>query len=484
MQYKYQVLTSLPLFVSGKVSLQHTVIRQADVGLQGSGIELTVSNTIIHSCDVGLAISEGTSSSDNSLIVAESQVIHNKKGLILHGTKSAPYISIISSEFSHNDYNGITHENWDRNVGKEDIDTVLQVTDSKFYKNKQSGFVTSETLDMDIWLNNCIFEENTNYGVYFNRYYYSQTRANTLNITSSKFLRNNRDGFYGYTTRAYSTNILLFQNYFTLNKHRAIYTNFDMQTNHELFIDISENTIDNQTTYYPVNIYHRRSKSFNINVYKNNFTNCFGALEISLDNSERRIAVSYNNFQNISYHESVIKVYNALIDFTNNTIDNASTESLIELKSGYNHVISNNTFTSNEAVTCFVMVDTAFDIKQHIFATENYWGIASSTGIKEKICDFFVNANVARVRINSYYVDSSMTTKQDIAAEDAFINPPVVVNGSYVYEGILNDKVEGLGANTVILVNRSIIIEDAAQLELHGSQVYFAENRGIIVKGK
>ena len=414
--------------------------------------------------------------------------MHNENGLILHGTKPAPYISIISSEFSHNDYNGITHMNWDRNVGIEDIDTdtVLKVTDSKFYKNKQSGFVANEAIDMDIWLNNCIFEENSLFGVCFYRwYYYYQTRANTLNVTASKFLRNAREGFYGYATRAYSTNIRLFQNYFTLNKRRAIYNHFDMEKNHELFLEISENTIDNQTSrsYYPVYI-SQESNTLNIKVHKNNFTNSFGAIKISLDKAERRIPVSCNTFQNISYHKSLIKVSNAVIDFSHNSIDNASTESLIELTSGYNHSISNNTFTSNEEVPCFILVATTFDTKQLISAPENYWGTASLSGIKEKICDFFINANVAHVRINSYFIDPAKTTKQDIADEDAFINPPIVVNGSCVYEGILSDKVEGLGANTIILVNRSIIVEEMAQLELHGSKVYFAENRGIVVKGK
>ena len=451
---------------------------------------MSIFNLLVHSCESGIEISGGVEEKNSSNILQESQVLFNKKGVTVHGTKTAPYISFHKADFSNNDYTGILLQNLDDKVAYSESDTVLLVTDTIINGNKRSGFETADNVLTDVLVNNCTFELNGMYGFYFNRYYSSSSaRYNNITVTASKFIKNSRDGFYAYSTSAGPANILISRNSFSDNSQRAIYSNLDMAGDHNSYLDISENIFASHTnTYYHTIIIEERTGSVGVhirNIRNNSFIESVGGIQISLNNVDRRVSVSYNSFQNMyGTSNSVIKVSNALLEFTYNNIENSSTEALVEIENGYNHTIRSNRFASNEAASCYIKINSVFDSEKKILVSDNYWEMDSIYRIKEKICDFFVNIKVARAEIKSYFLDYLLTSRQEVVSEDAFRRPANVVNGSYVYEGIIYDAVRGLEEdNATVQVNRSIIIEESGRLEILGSHVFFAENRGIVVKG-
>ena len=470
---------------TGRVSIHKAVIRQATIGYSGGGSGLSIENTLIHSCENGIQISGGVGENIIPVLIKDTEVILNKRGILLHGTKTAPYISIQRSNISKNDYHGIQIQNWDDVVTDADADTSFVITDSSFESNGQSGFQTEENLPSDLQIKNCTFKGNSRYGLYFNRYYPNNIGQTVLSISKCYFIENSYGGIYLYSTRGGPTNIAIRDSNFETNKQRAIYLSFDPYIDYnDTVINIYNNTISSHSySYYPFEI-HQRSKSFRLTINENEFRENRGAIDIRGYGGQMRFAVINNKFQNISdVSKGVIKVSNALLEFTNNIIENATTGTLIEIGNGYDHLITNNSFISDEAVTCFVDVNSPFETDKLIKVADNFWGTDHLPRIKEKICDFFTNVQVARVQVQSYFVDSTLNVKQDSVSEDMFVQA-AFADGSYLYEGILNGTVlRPQYTNGTIFVNRSIIIGDAGKLEFAGSRIIFAENRGVIIKG-
>ena len=475
---------SVCLTFSGNIHFQRSLIRQAFVGIEGDGSGLYLSNVDIHSCESGIQISDGVDEENNNFVLLQdSKVFLNKQGILVHGTKTAPYINIQRSNISSNDYNGVSIKNWDNTY--TDTDTVLVVSDSNLDKNTQSGFETSEKILVDISIQNCTFIQNSQYGVYFNRYLPYNTRPNNLSITLSNFVSNKREGLYLYSIRIDSLNVNLENNDFISNLRRALYLLFDPNTDASVVIGIKGNTFSGHTgNNYPIEI-RQSSNAFSLDIQNNTFIENHGCIDITAKSDQMIVHASYNRFENIyGSSKHVIKISRGLLRFTNNIIENTTAGTLIEIGNGYDHVITNNTFAADHVSSCYVNVVSAFETDKLILAADNYWGAENISKIKEKVCDFFLNVKVARVVIWSYYLDSSMTIKQEVESEDEFDSPSIFANGSYYYGGIIDSRVIGVDkANGNLFVNRSIIIEETGLLEFFGNWVYFGENRGIIVKG-
>ena len=404
---------------------------------------------------------------------------------MLHGTKDTPYISILRTNVSNNDYNGIEVKNWDNAVSDTDANTSLVITDCSFERNRQSGFMTSENIPFGLQIENSTFIENSQYGLYFNRYYPRQIQHTVLKISQSDFRENLYGGIYLYSTKGGRTHVEIYGSNFMHNNQKAIYVNFDPNTGYnDTVIDIRNNYISRHShSYYPFEI-HQRGERFRFTIQNNTFRESRGAISAKGSDGQMQFVMMHNNFENISdVSISVIKVSNALLAFSNNVIHNATTATLIEIGSGYDHLITNNSFISDEAVPCFVKVKSPFETDKMINLRNNYWGTDSLQRIKEKICDFFSDVQVARVQLQSFYVDPTLNIVQDIVSEDVFVQV-VFSYGSYVYGGILNGTLQRPKyTNGTIFVNRSIIIESTGKMEFSGSHIIFAENRGIILKG-
>ena len=442
--------------------------------------------SVVHSCENGVRISEGVAETANPVLIRDSKVFLNRRGISLHGTKDTPYVTVQRTNVSNNDYNGIEIQNWDDTVADSDANTSLVLTGCSFERNRQSGFVTSENMQSNLHIENSTFRENSQYGLYFNRYYPRNIGPTVLNISECNFSDNLQGGAYLYSTQSQQIHIRVYNNSFMGNRQRALYLNFDqsIEYSNDTVIEINNNTISDQKQgYYPVEI-HQRNKRFRMIFQNNTFRESRGAIYATGSDGQMKYVIMHNKFENISdASKSVIWVSDALLEFTNNVIRNATTTTILDIASGYDHKVTLNNFISDESVPCFVKIQSAFDTDKMIKLRNNYWGTDNLQRIKEKICDFFSNVKVARAQVQSFFVDPTLNATQAIDSEDAFVKA-VFSDGSYVYGGILNDTLPRPQlTNGTIFVNRSIIVEDSGRLEFAGSHIAFAENRGIILKG-
>ncbi|KAK3584742.1 hypothetical protein CHS0354_002263 [Potamilus streckersoni] len=139
--------------------------------------------------------------------------------------------------------------------------------------------------------------------------------------------------------------------------------------------------------------------------------------------TDTQAIIKNNTFKNIyGVSRSVVRSDNAVLNFTNNKVENCSTSTLLEIGNGFDHVIKLNNFTSNSGISCLLKIGTLFDKDKFILAPDNYWGDANSTTIKQKICDFYLNVAVARVKLQFHFSDPSMEneTLTSIDNEDKF----------------------------------------------------------------
>ena len=403
---------------------------------------------------------------------------------MLHGTKAAQYISIKGSNISSNDNNGIEVQNWDNVVSYADANTSLVITDCSFERNRQNGLVTSENSPFALHIENSTFKENSQYGLYFYRYYPNNIGRTVFKISQSYFKENLYEGIYFRSILGGPTHIGIYDSSFKENSRGAMYLDVGSDSGYnETMIDINNNTVLRHSySNYPCEIY-QRSNRFRVTIRNNSFRENRGALYVQGSDGQMKFVIINNKFQSITdVIKSVIKVSNALLEFTNNVIENATAATLIQIGSGYDHLITNNSFISDEDVSCFVNVKSPFKIDKVIEMRNNFWGTNSLQRIKEKICDFFFNIHVVRVQLKSIFVDPTLNVKTYIVPEDAFVQ--IHANESYVYGGILHNTLQRPQyTNNTIFVNRSIIIESTGEMKFAGSHIIFAENRGIIVKG-
>lgn len=460
-------------------------MRQASFGISGGGKGISIKQAVIHSCDVGIQLSEGVEDPSISTLVQDTQISYNREGILLHGSKAAPYITIHRGNMSSNDYDGLSIVNWDNIVANAETITVLIVTESSFERNQQYGFRTDVDLPINVSINNCTFIAQTQYSIYFYRYYSHNKWQTIFNISYTRFLDNAREGIYLYSTSVGPLRLSIYNNNFQKNVQRAMYLNIYTADENDTVVEIHNNTFSKHSySYYPVEI-QQRYRRFVLDIHNNIFIENQGAVDVRASD-EMTVAITNNVFQTISGPlKSVIRVSGALLEFTNNLMENSTTETVLEIDGGYDHTIENNSFISTEAASCFVNVKSPFHIDKVISMSDNYWGTDNVSKIKEKICDFFINVNVARIKMTSIYLNSAMSRRHGILYEDTFVDPPTFFNGSYILAGLLNyTLIPTVEKTAVVLVNRSILIDEAGYLELAGVNIIFAENRGIIVKGK
>ena len=453
------------------------------VGIKGDGQRMSVSEVLIHSCEHGIQLSSGDL--ETSVIIQGSKIVFNRNGIIMQIQKSGLNVQLQNSVVSSNDQNGIDIQDL-----KYNEHTIIDVSNSTFWKNGRNGLqIYNYANTVSARLKKCSFLQNSGSGLYM--YMGARLTTNiTITISDSRFDENAASGVFikhdAYNTLA--INLLMHSNTFSGNIYEAISTDmYDSVVN--LYISIYKNVFlgHNNSDRYAVNLNLGDNKAA-VNISNNSFTDSKGCIYVyGAQSGNGKASISIFNNQLTSIYKSskgLIKVGNFLTEITYNYMDNITSETIIEVDSDYDHNISNNTFTPNNIVSCFLKINSMYQTDKHIAAKDNYWGIVSLSEIKDKICDFSLDVRRARVILYSYFSDIFMTNRHEIYTEDEFRYLTYLENGTYIIGGIVYTNITVQppdGAN--VIVNRSLIIEDSGSLEFLGHQVIFAEDRGIIVKG-
>ncbi|KAL3847789.1 hypothetical protein ACJMK2_018683 [Sinanodonta woodiana] len=475
--------SGIKLQAGGSLFTVNTRIRQANVGITGASQGLKLLKTVIHSCSDGIRLSNGQENNNISVII-ESRFVFNERGIVLHGSNPVPYITIENTEIMSNTKSGVTVENWDRILQDLACTTQLNLIGCKLSKNSQHGLETSQTIPGHILVENCSFEQNFQDGLFLYRWYNYGSRMN-LTVSSSNFNGNAGRGIYIYQVSVNSFALILSNNNFTGNVYQAVYMYASPAYDEADMIKVIENVFSYTTgQYYTLEFIHTGRMEFQFQ--NNTCMESHGCLMLK-SSIDTEAVIMYNRFKNIyGVSGNVVSIDNAVLNFTYNKVENCSMSTLLEIRNGFDHVIRNNNFSSNSGISCLLKVGAPFEKDKVILAPYNYWGDTDITTIKQKICDFYLNVAVARVKLQFYFADPFMEngTLIDIDNEDQFDDNLQFLNGSYLYGGIITGTLVGEDrANTPILVNRSILIEEAGVLRILGNNVSFTENRGIIVKG-
>ena len=463
------------------IFLRNVDIREALVGIKGDGQRMSVSEVLIHSCEHGIQLSSGDL--ETSVIIQGSKIVFNGNGITMQIQQSGVNVHIQNSVVASNDQNGI-----DIQDPKSHEHTRIDVSNSTFWKNRLNGLQFSSNANtVSARLKNCSFLQNFGHGLYM---YMGGVSTTNINITDSRF-DENADSSVFILHEAYNSlaiSLLMHNNTFSGNLYEAISTDVHYSVAN-LVISIYKNLFlgHNDSDRYAVNLNLGIYKAA-VNISNNSFTDSKGCIYVyGAQSVYGKASLSISNNQLTSIYKSskgLIKVGNFLTEITYNYMDNITSETIIEVDSDYDHNISNNTFTPNNIVSCFLKINSLYQTDKHIAAKDNYWGTFSLSEIKDKICDFSLDVRRARVVLYSYFSDIFMTNRHEIYSEDEFRYIPYLENGTYIVGGIVYTNITLQppdGAN--VIVNRSLIIEDSGSLEFLGHQVIFAEDRGIIVKG-
>ncbi|KAL3847724.1 hypothetical protein ACJMK2_018620 [Sinanodonta woodiana] len=472
-------LNGVPVVFSGRHPVMQAMNLWSGIKLQAGGKAsrgasqgLKLLKTVIHSCKRW------------DSIVQWARKITTFLGIVLHGSNPVPYITIENTEIMSNTKSGVTVENWDRILQDLACTTQLNLIGCKLSKNSQHGLETSQTIPGHILVENCSFEQNFQDGLFLYRWYNYGSRMN-LTVSSSNFYGNAGRGIYIYQVSVNSFALILSNNNFTGNVYQAVYMYASPAYDEADMIKVIENVFSYTTgQYFTLEFIHTGRMEFQFQ--NNTCMESHGCLMLK-SSIDTEAVIMYNRFKNIyGVSGNVVSIDNAVLNFTYNKVENCSTSTLLEIRNGFDHVIKNNNFSSNSGISCLLKVGAPFEKDKVILAPYNYWGDTDITTIKQKICDFYLNVAVARVKLQFYFADPFMEngTLIDIDNEDQFDDNLQFLNGSYLYGGIITGTLVGEDhANTPILVNRSILIEEAGVLRILGNNVSFTENRGIIVKG-
>ena len=429
--------------------------------------------------------------SESIFVISHTKCIYNRNGIYLQGTNEKPYFYIHHCDFSLNTETGFTIKNWDYQYVK----TSLFLSKSSMDNNTYYGMRSHYHIHLDLIVDHSSFSGNKISGIYIlDRTRYANS-ASDIQITNSHLLENRYHGFhaelYRYCRRCFNDTTMISGNIFTKNERHQVYVKYDSyydDENTHVDIAIMNNTFleHTYTSGYSVAIHSSRLNS-KLAIEENTFNNSHGGIEIYGKNKTDVMAVVRNNvFQNVyGATKNVIFVTQTSLNFTENVITTCTVPVLIDLADGINHEITFNKFTNNGLTVCLVNTGEDYHHKKVILADYNHWGSSDIELIKSLICDVFLDSSTARVLMDYFFPDVGMSSAQAISS--AFH-----LNYQYASElavGVIGGVIHS-GFNMSILVsknvivNRTIIVDETANVLLSGFTFNFTRKRGFVLLGK
>jgi hypothetical protein len=430
--------------------------------------------------------------SESIFVISHTKCIYNRNGIYLHGTNEKPYVYIHHCDFSLNTENGFTIKNWD-NAKTTDVSTSLFLSKSSMDNNTYYGMVSYRNIRFDLIVDHSSFSGNKRSGIYILDHTRYANSASDIQITNSRLLENSYHGFYAklYCWHCLNDTTMISGNTFTKNEGHQVYVKYYFyyeDGNTRVDIAIMNNTFLEHTyaSGYSVAIHSSRLNS-KLAIEGNIFYNSHGGIEIYGKDKKHIMAVVRNNvFQNVyGATKNVIFVTKTRLNFTENVITTCTVPVLMDLADGINHEITFNNFSNNGLTVCLVNVGEDYRHKHFIFADYNHWGSSDIELIKSLICDVFLDSSKARVLMDYFFPDVGMSSAQAISS--AF-------HLNYQYDSELAAGVIGgvihSGFNMSILVsknvivNRTIIVDETANVLLSGFTFNFTRKRGFVLLGK
>ena len=474
--------------ISGNLTLKHAVIRQAVQCVTGDADGVRIINTDILACEQAVALTSGSrrefdtdALQPSDFVMRNSRAMYSNDGVVLTGVNSYKYFYISSSSFSHNQY-GIRNWNWANALGE--IETHLYVADCHIEANRHTAILDNTRSYVTV-------ERTSLIGPSLWGYSSARRTPVKLSFRNSYFTGFWRLAVYSSCYDCIS-NWSFYNNQF-VNVDENIKLRHDGSGRGHLNVEIVNNTFYGSPRYRPDDLYTMfiavttRDK---VLVQNNTFDSIPGGITINPhpygDNTIAPALLTENRFINIGPSEVAIRT-RATVNITGNTFQNCTVPSLIELESGSDHVISENKFINNTMSSkCLLSVrENPYEPYSSIQANRNYWDSQDVSRIKGAICDFFLDSSRARVEMIEFYTSPDMSTT--VNHHDDF---------RYEFRSDLNATVIGgvitssstisldTGFGDKLIVNRSIIVEPGANVDLHSVVMEFAANRGMVVFGK
>ncbi|KAH3832133.1 hypothetical protein DPMN_105410 [Dreissena polymorpha] len=443
-------------FSGGNVTLRHTTVRQAVVGIQGNGSNIHISNSDIYSCVQGLLLSGGISANQLESgwgpILFKTKVTNNEQGTRMHGVLGQEIMLFEATDFDLNNY-GIEVENW-ANIQTQIISTILLSENVSMSNNRNYGLYIKIGSPTVVDVRGSMFVGNRNGGVYWYQYYTNNPRQ-AFTITDTLF----EDTNFGIS--------------YTCNYCRTS----------NMTVTIASNTFnDNKRDIYIT--FHSSEQSF---IVQNVFSKSQEVLAIQSDTSmETNISViiSENSFVNLLRGYTAVSVSFVKTIISKNSFNNCSSTTLISVKNGFDHLIANNTFVNSTDSICYVQTKQPYTKGKTISASLNYWDTNDIFAVKSKVCDFFVDSSTAIIDVKGFYEDFSMKKLNYSKAIDMFrsaINE--TTNITYI-GGIVDDDIDisTLGVSRFML-NRSLLIQEGVTVRIQGVTLNITDVKGIVVLG-
>ncbi|WAR18316.1 WIF1-like protein [Mya arenaria] len=476
----------------GNLNIQHTVIRQGNYCVHGNGSRTLISSSDITFCDVGITLFGGNDNeSAHESAVVYTNVIYSGSGLRIYRRYNNSYFSVRSSNFEHNNNDGIQILNFE-NDEQPDLGTDLRIVNCSISFNSRHGLYHDDKIPITLSVELSKVQNNKQRGVFFENNYRIKSNFK-INIMSTIFETNREGGFKFYcfycasfTFRAVNATFLSHDsqaveiyNYFYPDTYRDEKQSLEIRN-----CKFTENKKDLELRLYPSGI---------VNVLNSRFTaSSLSAVDIKMSSDAKIIGyvlISGNMFDGIfgeSYSvKSTIKVDNALSKIVFNSFTNTSTPNILHIGSGFNHTISHNRFINSSKSTCFVTTGQLFHPTQAIYADYNYWGSRDENVIRQKKCDFFINSKLAVINVSFYFLAEQLTDEQSSENLELFKEANAVGGENVtVIGGVVKQNTSIVGFDGNIMLNRSIIVLEGARLALGNVSVLVASERGIVVYGR
>lgn len=481
------------MHLSGNITLTHTTVRQASVGVQGDGLGIRLDHVLIYGCYSGIKISGGTESKSvngqnaSSPIVSNTKSMYNNYGIYLIGVQERPSIYIEKSDFSWNENHGFVIENWDKT---DTAYTELKLSYCYLNGNKHAGLVSSDRLPISISLENSTFSRNGRYGIHLSTSFTNFPIQ--VNVSNSEVTLNGYSGVYlEYHCWTCSSNLshLFDNNVIKGNYHQQVYLEYSSYFNNAnliIFLIISNNIIRDHKYHHEYPVYLRFGVRSDAVITNNILSNVRGGLKIK-GNSKTpvNIIAENNTFDNVyGVEQSAILSMNSILSITKNTFKESSVSTVVYLQTDLRHTMSYNSFINNTQATCLLKIGEKFDKDQHITASYNFWGTDNVHLVKSKICDVFIDSTKGRVLTDMIYLTSEMTSPNDVRAADIFSRHYDPELGFTIIGGVIeSDFVLSLTESEKVSVNRTIIVNKTSRFNISGGILIVQPKRGFILQG-
>ena len=456
---------------------------------------MRIVNSEIMFCEHGVVLSSGTDreiAADNlqpaDYVLRSSHLLYNTDGLILIGLNDNKHFYVTSSNISFNS-NGLKFENWADTEGY--IETHLYLSDSHVERNRIGILDDTFAVRSDVTIERSTFIGQTVNAYELHRYSFIDDNYAQLAVRDSHFIENSRETFDLRCNNCFTSSWSFYNNRFVSNGREAISATHNSQENDDqqyLNLTIVNNTFqDSSSRYYSAMSINTASMDDRVTCQNNTFDTLEGAIEFR-GHESTNFSVVGNTFRNMGQRRVVIEIERAAAYIGGNTFQQCTAPTLIYLHDRNDHVITENKFINNTMSSCLIEVhpDNPYDRFNSIQANRNYWDTQDVHRIKDIICDFFLNSNRARVEMTEFYTSPDMSTTvnhpdaDNIRSEFRPDLNAVVIGGVITSSG--NTSLAA-GYGYKLLVNRSIIVEPGASVDLYSVTVEFAENRGVIVYG-